>query len=201
MATPSETFEPPIKSTQIHVLCSFCGNNTHKYVDCPVLQQFVRQQSEGLAEMQAREYYAIRAAASVRQNEPQRQGSQPNDDTRGVEVITKTGKKTPAVRQEGSSHDPNCSPLRGWQAKFGLSLGGGSGPPPGDGGGGPPGGGDDEDDDDAEEEGDETDEETMSVTASSVLGDPEKGEHGEDLRGLEALRRIQMTLLEEEWEP
>ena len=104
-ATPSEIFEPPLINPSVHVLCSFCGNNTHGYTDCPVLQQYVRQQVNELADMWAREYYAVQAAASAPQGGPQGQVPQPRDDTRGAEIVSKAGK-------------------RGWQAKFGLPSGG-----------------------------------------------------------------------------
>ena len=56
-ATPSETFDSPLINPLVHLACSFCGNNTHKYTECPVLQQYVRQQANELAAARASGYY------------------------------------------------------------------------------------------------------------------------------------------------
>ena len=56
-ATPSETFDPPLANQLGHLVCSFCGNATHRYTECPVLHQYTRQQADELATARARGYY------------------------------------------------------------------------------------------------------------------------------------------------
>ena len=36
--------------TPKEVMCSFCGGNTHDYRDCPVMQQYIREQADALAQ-------------------------------------------------------------------------------------------------------------------------------------------------------
>ena len=36
--------------TSREVMCSFCGGNTHDYRDCPVMQQYIREQADALAQ-------------------------------------------------------------------------------------------------------------------------------------------------------
>ena len=38
------------------VMCSFCGANTHDYRDCPVMQQYIREQADALAQRRLEEY-------------------------------------------------------------------------------------------------------------------------------------------------
>ena len=37
-------------------MCSFCGGNTHDYRDCPVMQQYIREQADALAQRRLGEY-------------------------------------------------------------------------------------------------------------------------------------------------
>ena len=37
-------------------MCSFCGVNTHDYRDCPVMQQYIREQADALAQRRLGEY-------------------------------------------------------------------------------------------------------------------------------------------------
>ena len=36
--------------------CSFCGVNTHDYRDCPVMQQYIREQADALTQRRLGEY-------------------------------------------------------------------------------------------------------------------------------------------------
>ena len=57
-------YQPPLHSryapssmvTQREVMCSFCGVNTHDYRDCPVMQQYIREQADALAQRRLGEY-------------------------------------------------------------------------------------------------------------------------------------------------
>ena len=42
--------------TPREVVCSFCGGNTHDYRDCPVMQQYIREQADALAQRRLGEY-------------------------------------------------------------------------------------------------------------------------------------------------
>ena len=42
--------------TPREVMCSFCGGNTHDYRDCPVMQQYIREQADALAQRRLGEY-------------------------------------------------------------------------------------------------------------------------------------------------
>ena len=42
--------------TPKEVMCSFCGGNTHDYRDCPVMQQYIREQADALAQKRLGEY-------------------------------------------------------------------------------------------------------------------------------------------------
>ena len=42
--------------TPKEVMCSFCGGNTHDYRDCPVMQQYIREQADALAQRRMGEY-------------------------------------------------------------------------------------------------------------------------------------------------
>ena len=42
--------------TPKEVMCSFCGGNTHDYRDCPVMQQYIREQADALAQRRLGEY-------------------------------------------------------------------------------------------------------------------------------------------------
>ena len=41
---------PPPRIAQREVMCSFCGVNTHDYRDCPVMQQYIREQADALTQ-------------------------------------------------------------------------------------------------------------------------------------------------------
>ena len=57
-------YQPPLHSqyasssrvAQREVGCSFCGVNTHDYRDCPVMQQYIREQADALAQRRLGEY-------------------------------------------------------------------------------------------------------------------------------------------------
>ena len=57
-------YQPPLHSryapssmvTRREVMCSFCGVNTHDYRDCPVMQQYIREQADALAQRRLGEY-------------------------------------------------------------------------------------------------------------------------------------------------
>ena len=57
-------YQPPLHSryapssmvTRREVMCSFCGVNTHGYRDCPVMQQYIREQANALAQRRLGEY-------------------------------------------------------------------------------------------------------------------------------------------------
>ena len=42
--------------TPEEVMCSFCGGNTHDYRDCPIMQQYIREQADALAQRRLGEY-------------------------------------------------------------------------------------------------------------------------------------------------
>ena len=42
--------------TPKEVMCSFCGGSTHDYRDCPVMQQYIREQADALAQRRLGEY-------------------------------------------------------------------------------------------------------------------------------------------------
>ena len=166
-SSSSERGEPPVASIPPCSRCSFCGNNTHEYTDCPMLHQFVRQQADDLADLWAQRYQAAQAVSLAQQGEHRGQTPRPKEDTRGTKTDSVKEKKQPSEKGKGTRRETKGLPLGGWQARFGLPPAGGSGPPPGGGDGGPPDDHDDEDESD-EEEGEETDEDTISVTSSSV---------------------------------
>ena len=56
-ATPTETSDPSPTNQPGPLVCSFCGNRTHRYTECPVLHQYTRQQANELAAARARGYY------------------------------------------------------------------------------------------------------------------------------------------------
>ena len=58
--TPSETFNLPFTKPLVELACSFCGNNTHGHVECPVLHQYIRQQANELAAARASGHYPPR---------------------------------------------------------------------------------------------------------------------------------------------
>ena len=49
-------YAPPPRVAQREVMCSFCGVNTHDYRDCPVMQQYIREQADALAQRRLGEY-------------------------------------------------------------------------------------------------------------------------------------------------
>ena len=57
-------YQPPLHSryalpprvAQREVMCSFCGANTHDYRDCPVMQQYIREQADALTQRRLGEY-------------------------------------------------------------------------------------------------------------------------------------------------
>ena len=50
-------YAPSSMVTRREAMCSFCGVNTHDYRDCPVMQQYIREQADALAQRRLREYY------------------------------------------------------------------------------------------------------------------------------------------------
>ena len=161
-------------------VCSFCGNNTHGYTACPVLQQFIRQQADELSAARAREYLLPPMCLYRLKGGPVRKAPQPRDDTRTPGGILGREEKPPTRGQVDKPRGRGRYPPEDGQEQFGLPSGGGSGPPPGGGGGGPP---DDEDGDEGDDEGepeeegeDEEDEDTISITDSSAPGGPGEGE-------------------------
>ena len=50
--------QPVIASRE--VMCSFCGVNTHDYRDCPVMHQYIREQTDALAQRRLEEYQQLR---------------------------------------------------------------------------------------------------------------------------------------------
>ena len=57
-------YQPPLHSryapssmvTRREAMCSFCGVDTHDYRDCPVMQQYIREQADALAQRRLGEY-------------------------------------------------------------------------------------------------------------------------------------------------
>ena len=49
-------YAPPPRIAQREVMCSFCGVNTHDYRDCPVMQQYIREQADALTQRRLGEY-------------------------------------------------------------------------------------------------------------------------------------------------
>ena len=51
--------------TPREVMCSFCGGNTHDYRDCPVMQQYIREQADALAQRRLGEYQHLEDLGEV----------------------------------------------------------------------------------------------------------------------------------------
>ena len=122
--TPSETPKPHLVNPSIQVLCSFCGSDAHSYADCLMLQQYVRQQANELADMRVRRYHATQAPAISQQGNLWGQLPQPTKDTGGAEPISGVKGGQPATRKGDTHRDTRKFPTKGWQAKFGLPPGG-----------------------------------------------------------------------------
>ena len=151
-------------------MCSFCGVNTHDYRDCPVMQQYVREQADALAQRRLGEYqhprewegYEIPRQLPPHQDPLFRWGE--SDDRRPV---PSQGLSKQRIQEQRIATKSGMTGLAHQHAMGGIAPGGGGGtPPPGK--GGPPG---DKGDDESEEEDeeDDTDEETVSVTSSSQV--------------------------------
>ena len=152
------------------VMCSFCGGNTHEYRDCPVMQQYIRQQADTLAQRRIGEYqhqrewegYEIPRQLPPHQDPLFRGGK--SDDRRPIPCQGLSKQRV----QEQKVATKSGMTGRVHQQSVGDTAPGGRGgtPPPGK--GGPP---DDKGDDESEEEDDtdDTDEETESVTFSSQV--------------------------------
>ena len=177
--TPSVTLDPPLINPSIELACSFCGNNTHGHMKCPVLHQYIRQQANELAAARASGYYPAPELPFTQKGGQPTQNHQPRDDTRTPREASQKGEKLSVSGQNNKPRDGKETSSKGWREQFGLPSGGGSGPPPGGGGGGPPDDGGGDDSESREEEGDETDEDTLSITDSSTPGDPGKGNGAE----------------------
>ena len=153
------------------VMCSFCGDNTHDYRDCPAMHQYIREQADALAQRRMGEYqqpqewegYETPRQVPSYQG-PYFRGGGPDEerlrsDQRPSSKETQKQKIPTKSRETGTAYPHSTG---------GMAPGGGGGsPPPGK--GGPP---DDRRDDESDKEKDEeedTDEETESVTSSSQV--------------------------------
>ena len=58
------------------VMCSFCGVSTHGYRDCPMMQQYIREQADALAQRRLGEYQQSREweGYEIPEQVPTRQG-------------------------------------------------------------------------------------------------------------------------------
>ena len=151
-------------------MCSFSGGNTHDYRDCPVMQQYIREQASALAQRRLGEYqhprewegYEIPRQLPPHQN-PLLRGRE-SDNRR---PIPSQGLSKQRIQEQRVATKSGMTELVHQPPMGGIAPGGGGGTPP-PGRGGPP---DDKGDDGSEEEDeeDDTDEETVSVTSSSQV--------------------------------
>ena len=156
--------------TPREVMCSFCGGNTHDYRDCPVMQQYIREQADALAQRRLGEYQHLQ---DWERYEVSRQLPPPQDPLlRGGESDNRRSAPSQGPSKQGIQEQRRAtrSGMIGLAHQYpmgGIAPGGGGGTPP-PGRGGPP---DDKGDDELEEEDeeDDTDEETESVTSSSQV--------------------------------
>ena len=156
--------------TPKEVMCSFCGGNTHDYRDCPVMQQYIREQADALAQRRLGEYqhpwewerYEIPRQLPPHQDPLSRGGE--SDNRRPV---PSQGPSKQRIQEQRRATKSGMTGLAHQHPMGGIAPGGGGGTPP-PGRGGPP---DDKGDDESEEEDeeDDTDEETESVTSSSQV--------------------------------
>ena len=171
-------YQPPLHSwyatpprvAQREVMCSFCGVNTHDYRDCPVMQQYIREQADALAQRRLGEYQHPREWEGY---EIPRQFPPHQDPLfRGVEAddrrpVPSQRLSKQRIQEQRVATKSGMTGLAHQHPMGDIAPGGGGGtPPPGK--GGPP---DDKGDDESEEEEeeDDTDEETVSVTSSSQV--------------------------------
>ena len=156
--------------TPREVMCSFCGGDTHDYRDCPVMQQYIREQADALAQRRLGEYQHLQ---DWERYEVPRQLPPPQDPlSRGAESYNRRSAPSQGLSKQGIQEQrrPTRSGTIGLAHQHpmgGIAPGGGGGTPP-PGRRGPP---DDKGDDELKEEDeeDDTNEETESVTSSSQV--------------------------------
>ena len=158
-------------TTLKEVMCSFCGGNTHDYRDCPMMQQYIREQADALAQRRMGEYqqllelggYEIPRQVPSYQGPFFRGGGPDESGPKSGQGLSKREtqkQKIPTKSGETGSAYPH--------SMGGMAPGGGGGTPPPNRGGPPDERRDDESDEEENEE-DDTDEETVSVTSSSQV--------------------------------
>ena len=163
-------YVPQLVITPRKVMCSFCGGDTHDYRDCPVMQQYIREQADALAQRRLGEYQHLQ---DWERHEVPRQLPPPQDPlSRGGESDNRRSAPSQGLSKQGIQEQrrPTRSGTIGLAHQYsmgGIAPGGGGGTPP-PGRRGPP---DDKGDDELKEEDEEndTDEETESVTSSSQV--------------------------------
>ena len=156
--------------TPKEVKCSFCGGNTHDYRDCPVMQQYIREQADALAQRRLGEYQHPREWERYeipRQLPPHQDPLSRGGESDNRRPVPSQGPSKQRIQEQRIATKSGMTGLAHQRPMGGIAPGGGGGtPPPGK--GGPP---DDKGDDESEEESeeDDTDEETESVTSSSQV--------------------------------
>ena len=156
--------------TPREVMCSFCGGNTHDYRDCPVMQQYIREQADALAQRRLGEYQHLQDWERYevpRQLPPHQDPLSRGGESDNRRSVPSQGPSKQRIQEQKGATKSGMTGLAHQYPMGGIAPGGGGGTPP-PGRGGPP---DDKGDDESEEEGeeDDTDEETESVTSSSQV--------------------------------
>ena len=157
--------------TPKEVMCSFCGDNTHDYRDCPMMHQYIREQADALAERRLEEYQQPQEweGYEIPRQVPSYQG--PFFRGGGPDENGPKSGPGPSKKETQKQKIPTKSGVIGSaypHSMGGMAPGGGGRTPPPSRGGPPDDRRDDESDEEENEE-DDTDEETVSVTSSSQV--------------------------------
>ena len=153
------------------VMCSFCGDNTHDYRDCPMMQLYIREQADALAQRRLEEYQQPQEWGGMKSQGKchlfEDRSLEEGDQVKVVQSLVRgLLRKKPQNRKEPTKSGETGSAYP--HSMGGMAPGGGGGTPPPSRGGSLDDRGDDEPDEEENEE-DDTDEETESVTSSNQV--------------------------------
>ena len=140
-------YASPPMVTPREVMCSFCGVNTHDYISCPLMHQYIREQADALAQRRLGEYrhprewegYEIPRQVPPHQG-PLSRGGGPDD--RGP--IPRQGPSKQEIQEQRAATKSGMTRLAHQHPMGGMAPGGRGGTPLPDKGGPPDNKGDDE---------------------------------------------------------